>query len=110
MDMGVSMAELARCPFHAIPDIRVGHAQDVEAGTGCTVIIGENGLVAGVDVRGGGPATRETDLLAPRNMVERIHAVVLSGGSAYGLEAGSGVMRYLEERQIGLLDETGETV
>lgn len=102
MDMGVSMAELARCPFCAIPNIRVGHAQDVTAGTGCTVIIGENGLVAGVDVRGGGPATRETDLLAPRNMVERIHAVVLSGGSAYGLEAGSGVMRYLEERQIGL--------
>ena len=80
---------------------RFGNAEDPQAGTGCTVIISENGAVAGVDVRGGGPATRETDLLKSENTVESINAVVLSGGSAYGLEAGSGVMDYLEKRGIG---------
>lgn len=84
-----------------IPGLRVGHAQDAEAGTGCTVLICEAGAVAGVDVRGGAPATRETDLLNPVNMVERIHAVVLSGGSAFGLDAASGVMACLEERGVG---------
>ena len=79
----------------------IGNAEDAEAATGCTVVIAEQGAVAGVDVRGGGPATRETDLLRSENTVDKIHAVVLSGGSAFGLEAGSGVMRGLEERGIG---------
>lgn len=84
-----------------IPGIKIGHAQDYDAATGCSVIICENGAVAGVDVRGGSPGTRETDLLNPVNLVDRIHAVVLSGGSAFGLDASSGVMKYLEERSIG---------
>lgn len=88
----------------AITDIRgieVGHAQDDKALTGCTVILCRAGAVAGVDVRGGAPGTRETDLLDPVNLVENVHAVVLAGGSAFGLDAASGVMRYLEEQGIG---------
>src|SRR5215211_1763444 len=81
--------------------IEVGHAQDEEALTGCTVILCRKGAVAGVDVRGGAPGTRETDLLNPINMVEKVHAVVLAGGSAFGLDAASGVMHYLEEQKIG---------
>ncbi|GMG95445.1 P1 family peptidase [Tepidimicrobium xylanilyticum] len=88
-------------PFTNIDGIKVGHAQDIEAGTGCTVIICEEGATAGVDVRGGSPGTRETDLLNPQNLVDKIHAVMLSGGSAFGLDAASGVMKYLEERGIG---------
>ena len=91
-------------PLNAITDVRgiqVGQAQDEEALTGCTVIICRKGAVAGVDVRGGAPGTRETDLLNPVNLVEKVHAVVLAGGSAFGLEAASGVMRYLEEQKIG---------
>jgi len=84
-----------------ITGIKVGHAQDHKAATGCTVVICEKGAVAGVDVRGGGPASRETELLKPVNLVEQIHAVMLSGGSAYGLDAGSGAMQYLEEKGIG---------
>lgn len=84
-----------------INGIQVGQAENVEAGTGCTVILCKEGAVAGVDVRGGGPATRETDLLNPINMVEKIHAVMLSGGSAYGLDAASGAMQYLEEHNCG---------
>lgn len=89
---------------NAITDVRgieVGHAQDEEALTGCTVILCRRGAVAGVDVRGGAPGTRETDLLDPVNLVEKVHALVLAGGSAYGLDAASGVMRYLEEKKIG---------
>lgn len=89
---------------NAITDVRgieVGHAQDEEALTGCTVIVCRRGAVAGVDVRGGAPGTRETDLLDPVNLVEKVHALVLAGGSAYGLDAASGVMRYLEEKKIG---------
>jgi L-aminopeptidase/D-esterase-like protein len=89
---------------NAITDVRgikVGHAQDEEALTGCTVIICRRGAVAGVDVRGGAPGTRETDLLDPVNLVDKVHAVVLAGGSAFGLDAASGVMRYLEEQKIG---------
>jgi len=81
--------------------IEVGHAQNEEALTGCTVILCRKGAVAGVDVRGGAPGTRETDLLDPVNLVEKVHAVVLAGGSAFGLDAASGVMRYLEENKIG---------
>jgi L-aminopeptidase/D-esterase-like protein len=89
---------------HTITDVRgieVGHAQNEEALTGCTVILCRKGAVAGVDVRGGAPGTRETDLLDPVNLVEKVHAIVLAGGSAYGLDAASGVMRYLEEKKIG---------
>jgi L-aminopeptidase/D-esterase-like protein len=88
----------------SITDVRgieVGHAQNEQALTGCTVILCRAGAVAGVDVRGGAPGTRETDLLNPVNMVQQVHAIVLAGGSAFGLEAAAGVMRYLEERQIG---------
>ena len=84
-----------------INGIKVGHAQDLKGASGCTVIICENGAWAGVDVRGGGPASRETELLKPVNMVEQIHAVMLSGGSAYGLDAGSGAMAFLEENNVG---------
>ena len=85
-----------------IEGIRIGHAQDLNAPTGCTVVIGEAGMTAGVDVRGGAPGTRETDLLDSVNLVEHIHAVILAGGSAFGLDAASGVMQYLEEKKIGL--------
>jgi len=85
----------------AVPGLRVGHAQDDEALTGCTVILCEKGAVGGVDQRGGAPSTRETDLLEPVNAVEKVHAVLLAGGSAFGLDAASGVMRYLEEKGIG---------
>lgn len=79
----------------------IGNAQDETALTGCTVILCPQGATCGADVRGGAPATRETDLLEPVNMVEKVHAVVLSGGSAYGLDAAGGVMRFLEEKGIG---------
>lgn len=81
--------------------IEVGHYTDMSAATGCTVIICPGGAVAGVDVRGGAPGTSETDLLGPGNLIGRIHAVLLSGGSAFGLSASAGVMKYLEERGIG---------
>ena len=84
-----------------IVGFKLGNAQCVEGGTGCTVIICEQGAMAGVDVRGGGPASRETELLKPVNMVEQVHAIMLSGGSAYGLDAGSGAMQFLEEKNIG---------
>jgi L-aminopeptidase/D-esterase-like protein len=90
--------------MNAITDVRgieVGHAQDDKALTGCTVILCRTGAVGGVDVRGGAPGTRETDLLNPINLVEKVHAIVLAGGSAFGLDAATGVMRYLEERKIG---------
>jgi L-aminopeptidase/D-esterase-like protein len=84
-----------------IPGIEVGHAQDLEALTGCTVILCRKGAVGGVDQRGGAPGTRETDLLDPVNLVEKVHAILLAGGSAFGLDAATGVMRYLEEQHIG---------
>jgi L-aminopeptidase/D-esterase-like protein len=85
----------------AVPGIKVGHHTLAERPTGCTVILAEAGVTAGVDVRGSAPATRETDLLNPVNLVQVAHAIVLSGGSAFGLDSASGVMRYLEERRIG---------
>ena len=84
-----------------VPGIKVGHAQDEEALTGCTVVLCEAGAAGGVDQRGGAPGTRETDLLQPMHLVDRVHAVVLTGGSAFGLDAASGVVRYLEERGVG---------
>lgn len=87
--------------FSEIEGIRVGHAQDSDAATGCTVLLCEEGASVGVDVRGGAPGTRETDLLNPVNLVQKIHAVLLAGGSAFGLDAAAGVMQYLEESGIG---------
>ena len=84
-----------------ISGVKVGHAQDIQGATGCTVIICEKGAYAGVDVRGSAPASRETELLKSVNMVEQIHAVMLSGGSAYGLDACAGAMQFLEERGAG---------
>ena len=84
-----------------LPAFRCGHAHDALAGTGCTAVIAPEGAVCSVDVRGGGPATRETDLLKPENMIQAVHAVVLSGGSAFGLAASTGVMDELSERGIG---------
>ena len=88
-------------PFTDIGGLRVGHAQDPEAATGCTVLICKEGATAGVDVRGGAPGTRETDLLNPVNLVQKVHAIFLAGGSAFGLDAAAGVMQYLEERNVG---------
>jgi L-aminopeptidase/D-esterase-like protein len=87
--------------FSHIDHFKTGHAQNLNSGTGCTVILCESGAVTGVDVRGGAPGTRETDLLNPVNLVQQAHAVLLTGGSAFGLDAAAGVMAYLEERQIG---------
>jgi L-aminopeptidase/D-esterase-like protein len=84
-----------------VPGIKVGNHTLTRRPTGCTVILCEDGAVGGVDVRGSAPGTRETDLLDPTNAVQQVHAILLSGGSAYGLEAATGVMRYLEERKIG---------
>jgi L-aminopeptidase/D-esterase-like protein len=90
-----------------IPGIRVGHDTNLEAGTGCTVILCDTPATGGVDVRGGAPATRETDLLRPMHLVEGVNAILLTGGSAFGLDAAGGVMRYLEERGVGY--DTGVT-
>lgn len=87
--------------FTDVEDIAVGHAHNLDAGTGCTVVLCPKGAVAGIDVRGGAPGTRESDLLDPVNLVEKIHAVVLAGGSAFGLDAAAGVMQYLEEKGVG---------
>jgi L-aminopeptidase/D-esterase-like protein len=90
-----------------VPGVSVGHWTHPEAATGCTVVLCPQGAVASVDVRGGAPATRETDVLRAGNLVDRVHAVLLSGGSAYGLDAATGVMRWLEERGHGFPVTTG---
>src|SRR4051812_21568939 len=95
----------ASAPTGAITDvagIEVGHFTDTRRPTGCTAVLARQGAVAGVDVRGAAPGTRETDLLEPGNLVDRVHAVMLAGGSAWGLDAASGAMRWLEEQGIGL--------
>ena len=84
-----------------VSGISVGHFTNSEAATGCTVVLCPEGAVGGVDVRGSAPGTRETDLMRPGNLVQQVHAILLSGGSAYGLDAASGVMRYLEENGLG---------
>lgn len=84
-----------------IPNIRIGHATNTTARTGCTVILCPTGATAGADVRGAAPGTRETDLLRPGNLVDRVHAILLTGGSAFGLSAADGVMRWLHERGYG---------
>jgi len=90
--------------FHAITDVEgilVGHAQDETAITGCTVVLCSDGAVGGVDQRGGAPGTRETDLLHPMHLVEKVHGILLTGGSAFGLAAADGVMKYLEGKGYG---------
>ena len=96
--MGDNMKEIN---FNEIEGIKFGNAENLDGPTGSTVVIAKDGAAAGVDVRGGAPGTRETDLLNPVNLVDKIHAVILSGGSAFGLDAAGGVMQYLEERDIG---------
>lgn len=86
----------------ALEGIRVGHAHNLAGPTGCTVILCPPNTIGGVDQRGGAPGTRETDLLRPMHLVENVHAILLTGGSAYGLDAASGVMRYLETQKIGV--------
>jgi L-aminopeptidase/D-esterase-like protein len=86
----------------AVPGIAVGHYTLTERSTGCTVIVIERGAVAGVDVRGAAPATSETDLLAPEKMVQAIYGIALSGGSTFGLESRAGVLKFLEEKKIGI--------
>ena len=85
----------------AIDGIKVGHATDLTARTGCTVVLCPGGATAGVDVRGGAPGTRETEALRPGRLVQKAHAVLLTGGSAFGLDAAGGVVQYLEERNVG---------
>ena len=87
--------------INEIQGFLIGNSEDYPKGTGCTVILSEKGSTPGVDVRGGAPGTRETDLIRSEEMIEKIHGLVLAGGSAYGLDAASGVMAYLEEREIG---------
>src|SRR5262245_47418347 len=86
----------------AVRGIKVGHHTLAERPTGCTVILAEAGAVGGVDVRGAAPATRETDLLDPTKLVQQIYGVVLSGGSTFGLESAGGVLKFLEERKVGV--------
>ena len=81
--------------------LRIGQAENATAGTGCTVLVSEKGMCAGLDVRGGGPASRDSQLLNPLTAAQFVHAVVLAGGSAFGLGAANGVMKYLEARGIG---------
>src|SRR3954462_4164873 len=85
-----------------VAGIEVGHFTDSRRPTGCTVVLAPDGAVGAVDVRGAAPGTRETDLLDPTHLVERVHGILLAGGSAWGLEAATGVVRWLEERQVGL--------
>ena len=87
--------------INEIENIKIGNAENKEAGTGCTVIICEKGAVTGLDVRGGGPASRESELLKPTAASGFINAILLSGGSAFGLDAAGGVMEYLEEKNVG---------
>ncbi len=93
-----------------VPGIRVGHDTDLEAVTGCTVVLCPPGTVGAVDVRGGAPGSRETELLAPHNLVEEVTAIVLSGGSAFGLATADGVMRWHAERGLGYQSRAGAVV
>ena len=91
-----------------VDGIKVGHFTETRRPTGCTVILYERGAVAGVDVRGSAPGTRETDLLKPTNLVDKVNAIVLAGGSAFGLDSATGVMRYLEEHDAGYATAAGK--
>ena len=94
-------SDVEEIPVTEVGSIAIGQTENAEAGTGCTVFISKDGMPAGLDVRGGGPASRESELLDPLAAASSIHAIVLSGGSAYGLGAADGVMKYLEEKNIG---------
>ena len=96
-------ADAANATLTAVAGIKVGHFTLSERPTGCTVVLIEAGATAGVDVRGAAPATRDTDLLNPTKMVEQIHGIALSGGSLFGLSTGDGVLRYLEEKNVGIV-------
>ena len=98
---GTRIDELKEIDISEIGGLRIGQAEDKEGATGLTVILSEKGFPAGLDVRGGGPASRETELLKPLANAEKVYAVVLGGGSAFGLDAAGGVMQYLEEHDIG---------
>ena len=91
-----------------VPGFRVGHAQDIRGATGCTVVLCPPGTVGGVDVRGSAAGTRQIDSLRPYHFVDEIHAVLLAGGSAFGLDASGGVMRFLEEKSIGYRTSAGK--
>ena len=96
------MTQWKEIPITEIKNLHIGHAQNEEAATGCTVLLFDRKAPCGLDVRGGGPASRETQLLDPTASNDGVHAILLSGGSAYGLDAAGGVMRYLEEHGVGL--------
>ncbi len=96
---GVAMGQMGS--ITDVAGILVGHADDAQALTGCTAVLCPRGAVGGVAQRGGAPGTRETDLLRPMHLVQRAHAVLLTGGSAFGLDAATGVVRFLEERRVG---------
>ncbi len=98
---GTAPIQLENGTITAVTGIKVGHHTLSARLTGCTVVVAEKGAVAGVDVRGGAPGTRETDLLNPTNLVQQVHAIVLAGGSAFGLATADGVIKYLEEKHIG---------
>ena len=97
----MNISSMKTISIKEIEGIRIGNTQNTAAGTGCTVILSETGMCAGLDVRGGGPASRESELLKPLAAAQAIHAVLLGGGSAFGLDAAGGVMQFLEEKGIG---------
>jgi L-aminopeptidase/D-esterase-like protein len=101
LTMGGQHGRSANVTLTAVPGLKVGHFTLSQRPTGCTVVLAEAGAIAGVDVRGAAPGTRETDLLNPVNTVERVHGIVLAGGSAFGLDAASGVVRFLDEKGVG---------
>jgi L-aminopeptidase/D-esterase-like protein len=101
MSLAAQPARSENATLTAVPGLKVGHFTLSERPSGCTVVLTEAGAIGGVDVRGAAPGTRETDLLNPVNSVESVHAIVFAGGSAFGLDAASGVMRFLDERGIG---------
>ena len=98
---GIKKKDMQKIPIQNIKGIRLAQVENTAAATGCTVFICEDGMPAGLDVRGGGPASRESQLLHPLTAAQKIHAIVLAGGSAFGLGAADGVMRFLEEKGIG---------
>lgn len=99
--MSKGWKDLKEIPITEVGSVRIGQAEDAVGGTGCTVLIGEEGMAVGLDIRGGGPASRESGLMSPLASAQVIHAIVLGGGSAFGLGASDGVMELLAERGIG---------
>src|SRR5258708_38409816 len=110
LSAAVLQAQAKNLTLTAVPGIKVGHHTIAERPTGCTAILVEGGAVAGVDVRGAAPASAETDLLKPVNLVQQVYAISLSGGSAFGLDSRTGIMRYLDEKNIGFKAATSINV